>query len=293
MSTPDTNRPQPSAAGSGQSGAPHETGQESTHGPVQPSNYPPQPYPEAAQQSPSQTPCGPWTSQPSPWSSAQPENEADLRVTQTPYGDVSQQPTELSTIPAAPQQTFKPKRTGVGDYAAEPAQGPQIEQYRRGSLWTFIIPLLVVLAAGALIWYGTRPPEVPTGQPTPSSSSPYRSRTPIPTSAGLPAAAEFVNNRVEGTFFVDSANWNGNQLTVAVRIELRQGNLNYRFMAMDVKNGGVLRSTSTTGDLRKGSMRAGDTVSGTVIFNKEREATQIALSDSGSSGSLAIIRVPG
>lgn len=284
MSNPDANLPQPPAQGSGASGMPD--GHRSHNYPTQP--YPPQqPEPRATQ------PNSPWTNEPSPWSNTEPEKAADFRVTQNPYGDASAQPTEPQTAPSAPQQTFKQVRTGVGDYVEQPADGPTIQQYRRGSLWTFIIPALVLIAAGGLIWYGTRPPEVPTGSPTPSSSSPYRSRTPIPTSTGLPGAAEFINNRVEGTFYIDSATWNGDQLTVAVRIELRQGNLSYRFLAMDVKNGGVLRSTSTTGDLRKGSMRAGETVSGTVIFNKERAATQIALGEGGSSGSLAIIRVPG
>lgn len=223
-----------------------------------------------------------------------PSQEAST-VRQNPYGDTQSQPeAEPSTTPTAPQQTTKPTRTGVGDFVPQSQEGPQIQQYKRGSLWTIIIPLVVLLAAAGLVWYGTRPPEVPTDPSASPSITPYRQRTPTATNTGLPNQADFISNRVEGTFYVDSASWNGNELTVEVRVDVRQGTLaNCRFSAMDISNGVVLRSSSVSGDIAKCGLSAGQGASGTVKFNKERGATQIAFSDSASSGSLAIIRVPG
>lgn len=215
--------------------------------------------------------------------------------TQNPYADVGGDPDQPHLQPKAPQQVAAQQttpRAGVGDFVPRKIEnGPKIERYRRSRVWTIIIPLAAIAVALGLLYFGTRPAPVDSKpQQTPSS---YRPAS--PTRTGLPAEVQFTNGRVSGTFAISSSSWTGNTLSVRVSITLDQGSLNYSFMALDVTTGDISRpiSRNSNGELRAGRLQAGQSISGTVKFVKDRNDTQVALSEGNTNRNLTIIRVPG
>ena len=111
------------------------------------------------------------------------------------------------------------------------------------------------------------------------------------------AVAESVNlaaHRGAGGCAVNESNWEGSTLVVDVTIAVEWGSLSYDFLAMDMASGDVIPSNlpAYPSDLSDGTLNAGEQVSGTVRFTKERGDTQVLLGDAGRSN-LTMLAVKG
>lgn len=216
------------------------------------------------------------------------EDPKDL-YTQYPYGDLpeGEDPLQFSRPAINPYPQARPKQPAK---TAE-LSGPRLKQYRRSPIVTILLPLAVIAVVVGLIYFGTRPDEVVDLTQTPSTPT-HRATT--PKSPGLPTTNTFSHNDLSGTFTITSAQWSGNQLVANVEVNVEEGSFEYMFRAMDKQSGDITECNdpTTATQVCTGELRAGEHMSGEVVFTKNHAATQIALADARTGTHLTIIMVP-
>lgn len=173
---------------------------------------------------------------------------------------------------------------GRGGYVAGPghaADGEQsgvINQYRppRNPL-PLVATLLSLVLVGALVLLGrtvSRPDPEPTPTPTMTTPSPSHSGRGIP--------VQPTNGRAEAYWEITQSQWTSTGLELSMAITGTRGTLDFRFFALDTKSTTqFLPKPASHGDyLGRGSVQQGETVTGTLRFDKSRGDTMVVIADS-------------
>lgn len=168
-----------------------------------------------------------------------------------------------------------------------------------------LLSLLALAIVGGLLWGVARMgsgPEPQTTRPAPTASIPTEGATAAdPTPGRAPATGNlrsipFANaeEASAGTFEILRDEWTSEGLVLTIRVSLTQGQQRLDFFALD--NGPTARQydpSSTGNDYLAGQpIRAGQTLTGRVLFEKERGDTTIFLA--GTHGrQVAALKVEG
>ena len=155
---------------------------------------------------------------------------------------------------------------------------------------------LTLAVVAAILYFGLRPETLGASDGSDSSPTPTSAPTmpSLPTGGAFAGSINFASDRVSGVFAINESNWEGSTLVVDVTIAVEWGSLSYDFLAMDMASGDVIPSNlpAYPSDLSDGTLNAGEQVSGTVRFTKERGDTQVLLGDAGRSN-LTMLAVKG
>jgi hypothetical protein len=180
-------------------------------------------------------------------------------------------------------------RTAPAGIPAPPAPdgqpGPQpprktVERYRTSHWWVAV--LIGVVAVGlvaGMVWFGTRP--APVAGPSPSASTPAPPlHTPPPGGQGI----EFDATRYNATGYWEILGyvWDNTGVTLTCRISVDTGTLSFTWMALDNTSADFYQA-SPISTLPSGTVSAGQSVTGTVRFDKNRNGTLIILADGRQS----------
>ncbi len=118
------------------------------------------------------------------------------------------------------------------------------------------------------------------GTPTPSRTA--RTTPSVATGDEFANSIAFENDRVAGTFSITDSRWESGDLVVNVTVAVDRGSISYVFLAMDMPTGNItLANPPQAGDLQEGTVDTGESVSGILRFTKNRDDTQVLLSDTG------------
>lgn len=200
--------------------------------------------------------------------------------------------------PAAPRNIPSRSIPGSAPLGAPTQPTVSLDQYRprrsRGPV--ILIAILAVAVIAGVLYFGLRPDPTPSSAPSSSTSA---SATPRPTSSPVSpgqnaTSVPFESERVSGVFSINHAHWEGSTLVVNVTIQVDSGSLSYKFMTMDVSTGGIYEvlAPSNSGDLRGGTISAGNSATGNVRVQKPYGDTQLLLSDANTSRNLTMLVVP-
>lgn len=214
---------------------------------------------------------------------------------QAPYGTYS---TPYQPQPTQPQFT-QPVHPGHGWQAPQDPNQPFVQQQApRVSIDDFKRPpqgrvgwlvAAVVAAAALLMWavmhFTGAPVAPPTQSPEPLPPAASEA-SPVPTQPADPAAGssvEFTNQTddTEGTFTITSHEWTQQGLLLHVKVTLTKGEQRISFFALD--NNTTRDFTPAAGapdNLDGQSLGTGQTLTGTVLFEKEQGDTTVFLTDS-------------
>jgi len=173
-----------------------------------------------------------------------------------------------------------------------------IEQFqpRRNRTGPLLLVVVALAVVAAILYFGLRPETLGASDGSDSSPTPTSAPTmpSLPTGGAFADSINFASDRVSGVFAINESNWEGSTLVVDVTIAVEWGSLSYDFLAMDMASGDVIPSNlpAYPSDLSDGTLNAGEQVSGTVRFTKERGDTQVLLGDAGRSN-LTMLAVKG
>lgn len=214
---------------------------------------------------------------------------------------MSQQPptdrpfTFVGTGGRDPRQPFGAPVTGVrrADDSGQVPVGQAPTPPRR---WApLVVTLASLLAVGLGLWGASRylpdpaATSTPTPTPTPSASAPA---TPGTVTTGLKDSVPFTNNRdqSQGTFTITSHQWTPSGLVLRVRVHLDQGSQAVRFFCLDNTSArDYSPSAGVTDQLEGRPVQAGETVEGTVAFDKPRGDTTVFLAGSDGKQVAALV----
>ena len=123
--------------------------------------------------------------------------------------------------------------------------------------------IVVIALAAALVWFSLRPQ---SGLATPTASGTSQSLaaepTPSPNWQGIPY--EVPNSTGSGYWQVSTAQWSGDTVTVNTTVTSDQGTLRFTFFALDNKATNLYQPVD--GTLQQGTVSAGQSATGTLVF---------------------------
>ena len=208
-------------------------------------------------------------------------------------------PEAPAAVPAAPREELPapPTRTQrLGDRRHAPSVTIEQFQPRRNRTGPLLLVVVALAVVAAILYFGLRPETLGASDGSDSSPTPTSAPTmpSLPTGGAFADSINFASDRVSGVFAINESNWEGSTLVVDVTIAVEWGSLSYDFLAMDMASGDVIPSNlpADPSDLSDGTLNAGEQVSGTVRFTKERGDTQVLLGDAGRSN-LTMLAVKG
>lgn len=233
------------------------------------------------QQNPGWTPSGPQQAGPSQFPApGQYPNQAG----QYP-GQAGQYPGQ----PGAPgQSSGSGQQAWAGDDARRPiGQAPlpsvDINQFTEPkSKAPWIVGVIVGLIAGALVFAAVKvsndPQPVNTPTPTPTASAPATEPTGVPSGNSVGFSSE--REGAEGYWIIDKQEWTSTGLELTITIHVTKGTMRFTFFALDDKTATDYDPLPGSGnDITSGSVGEGQSVTGTIVFEKNRAATTIYLAD--------------
>lgn len=213
--------------------------------------------------------------------------------------DAWRAPEAPAAVPAAPREELRAPPTGIqrlGDGRHQPSVTIEQFQPRRNRTGPLLLVVVALAVLAAILYFGLRPETVGGSEGSGPSPTPTAARTmpSLPTGGAFADSINFASDRVSGVFAINESNWEGSTLVVDVTIAVEWGSLSYDFLAMDMASGDVIPSNlpAYPSDLSDGTLDAGEQVSGTVRFTKERGDTQVLLGDAGRSN-LTMLAVKG
>ncbi len=145
----------------------------------------------------------------------------------------------------------------------------------KGALWFALAGVLVVGVVVAALVFHPAPPTTPSGAPS-SSSTPTAQRLP-----GMPFTMP--NSRDSGRWEVLAQSWEGDELTVRVRVSCDTGQISYAFMAFSNAGTDVYQPVTGAPDpeIGSGDLRAGQSIEGYLLIPMPRGASTLMLTTSG------------
>jgi len=158
-----------------------------------------------------------------------------------------------------------------------PSQPPHktAERYRTSHGWIAILIVVVVIGIViGMVYAGTRPPAPPGDIPTPTPTQPLH--TPPPGGQGIDFTA--TTYHATGYWEILGYTWDSTGVTLNCRITVDSGTLQYSWMALDNTSAEVFEADPSS-TLLAGTVGPGQSVSGTVRFDKNRNGTLIILAD--------------
>jgi hypothetical protein len=119
---------------------------------------------------------------------------------------------------------------------------------------------------------------LPIASPTPSPADRATSNITV----GAPSSIGLHSDQFEGTWSILNSTWDATGVTITTRIELTSGSLGFSFFCLDYVTSDQFEQTDlgAPGTLRPGLVRAGQSVEGTIRFDKPRNDTMVVLADS-------------
>ena len=158
-----------------------------------------------------------------------------------------------------------------------PAPHKTPERYRATTWWLPVLAGLVALGVVVgLLWFGRgEPPAATTTTTAPVPTVVEPSRTPPPGGLGI----EIESRGIVGYWEITSYTWDAAGVTINARLYVDQGTLRFTWLALDNASSwqfGASRSSS----LFSGTIEAGEQLSGTIRFDKNRGDTLVILADS-------------
>lgn len=204
-----------------------------------------------------------------------------------------------------------PSRPAAGATSAGPSRpGPAPDPsllFPTPSPWPTVITVLVLVVVGSIVVAGTvlgsRPIAAPPSPAPPAAAAPVpASPPPGPTTGNR---LEFVSDDADGVLVIAASRWStsglrpptyGTYLHVQVRLICTSGQLSYgpeSFSAFDATGElfEVLERERAGDALGYGVLDAGESVTGTIVFDLPRGAVTLLLSDSASR-SVTALRIP-
>lgn len=186
-----------------------------------------------------------------------------------------------------PRPGYQQIPAGRGGYVTNPThpemagsdQSGAINQYRppRNPM-PLVVTLLSLVLVGALVMLGRtvadRQSEL-TPTPTPSVT------TPSPSHSGKGIPVQPANGRAEAYWEITTSQWTSRGLELTMSITGTRGTLDFRFFALDTKSTTQFhpRPASHGNYLGRGSVQEGQTVTGTLVFEKSRGDTMVVIAD--------------
>ncbi|MGD8214532.1 hypothetical protein [Aestuariimicrobium sp. Y1814] len=177
-----------------------------------------------------------------------------------------------------PQQPAGYDPLGQQDHASVSIDDYQLPK-SRSRLWLGAAAVVVVGAlAAAAIWTSGRP------QPTPvDSPSPTPSQRVLPSSVPSGNAVAFASQSdgAQGYWEIKESNWTDRGLELLVKVTVTEGTFGFTFFALD--NATVEdfdpANIPDSDVLRPGTLGAGESAEGRVVFNKDQGATMVYLAN--------------
>lgn len=200
------------------------------------------------------------------------ENTPRLGPQAHPYGDRGSGATSNPAPPRSPQDraerpSARPAPSDeIAQYAVRRSRGPVI------AIVGLVIVILVTMAAFALR-RPARNQDEQSAPPTPSSAtnSPGSSVSVV---GAIPVETESFS----GSWQINSADWDATGLTIDMTITSTSGSLSFTMFTIDNVNTGQVEGT---GEMASGTVDDGQTMQGTVHFDKDRNDTTIVLANAG------------
>lgn len=188
-----------------------------------------------------------------------------------PYGDRVSGASRASAPVRVPQQAERPDppetpSDEIAQYAVRRSHGPVI------AIAGLVVVILVIMAVLALRRPGP-------GQDEQSASPSASSATSNPSSSvSIVGAIPVETDSFSGTWQIDSASWDETGLTLDMTITSTSGSLSFTMFTIDNVNTGQVEGT---GEMASGTVGDGETMQGSVHFDKDRNDTTIVLANAG------------
>ena len=183
--------------------------------------------------------------------------------------------------PAVPSAQFGAPVPGPAPDA--PAKPPHkvAERYRTRHGWVaaVVLAVVVVVFIGVVV-ANNRPSGEPGATPSPPPTPTQPRHTPPVGGQGIEFTA--ASYRATGYWEILNYTWDDQGVTLTCRLTVDSGTLRYSWLALDNTSSDVFVAASSS-TLLSGTVSQGQSVSGSVRFNKNRGATEIILADARQS----------
>lgn len=180
--------------------------------------------------------------------------------------------------PQQPQQQPPSAPLGQSDHASVSISDYQLPK-SRSRIWLALAAVVVIGAlAGAAIWTAGRPQVTPASTPTPTVSQRV-----LPSSAPSGNAVTFSSQTdgARGYWEIKDSTWTERGLELIIKVTVTEGSFGYTFFALDNASVEDFDPAEISDDdvLRPGTLGAGESTEGRVVFRKDRGATMVYLAN--------------
>jgi len=138
------------------------------------------------------------------------------------------------------------------------------QRYRRNApVIGILIGVIILVLAAMVVWAGTRP----QNHNQPVSSSPSSSQTPgfVPSPGWQGIEFTASSHHAKGYWQVSPPDYQNGLVTITTTITVEQGSLPFGFFVLD--NAGTNDYETVGGTLEEGTVSAGDSQTGTIVFS--------------------------
>ncbi len=159
----------------------------------------------------------------------------------------------------------------------------------------WIVGIIVALVIAGLVFAAIRvsgdPAPQPTPTPTPSATAPADSGTAVP--SGNAVGFESSREDAKGYWSIDKQQWTSQGLELTITVKVTEGTMNFSFFALDDVTADDYDPVSAGGnDITMGRVNQGQSVTGVIVFEKNRGSTTIILTD-GTGRQVSALRAGG